>query len=173
MRFSLSSYIKRWRWAVGEHRINALTQVLETKQNTFHWSILNLLIGLAYRNAFVLISHRAQWHIHGGSLSLYSRGTDRFDEHSQAKAWKTDYCRNNGATHTASSGRYTARTCPQKKADFKHRPCVWKRAQRDSNRPQRSFTAEAVRIRTFHSDSFVFHNTHPIIEKIKYANLGR
>lgn len=165
-----------------EHRMNAFMQVPETKQSTFHWPVFNLLIGLAYRNAFVLISHWAPWHKHDSSSSLYSRGTDRIAKYSQAKASKNGHIlpsftlNINTATLPALSDRYAV--CNWKKADFKHgqvwTPRVWKWAEWDANWSRLSFTcgAKAVCIQTFHSDSFVFHNTHPIIEKIKYANLG-
>lgn len=74
----------------GNTELMHLTQVQETKQNTFHWSIFNSLFDLAYRNAFVLITHWAPWYKHDSSSLLYSRRIDRIAEYSQAKASKTD-----------------------------------------------------------------------------------
>lgn len=164
----------------GELRGNTESMHLTQVQNTSHQPILSLLIDLSYRDGFVFISQRASWHVHDSSSSHRPTAAPNTvkQKHQKVTCIVAIHLNIDSASLVALSVKIYCTQLPLnwKKQTLKHRQVftlcgdevdwdsygswvfihMWNTSSLYSN---------------FLSDSFVFHNTHPIIEKIKYANL--
>lgn len=131
-----------------------LTQVLIQSKNTARWWTVHPFVDSAYRKAFVPVARWAPGHTDDSSSLL----------HRQAKASRTGAQFNYSPKHQHDP--HMLHMCVLKGGDPKHRQvrevgdgpatdlCDWRTAL----------------IQTVHSDSFLFHNTPPMKEEVKYAN---